>query len=361
MTLDRDAVESLIAWLRRRGEPDSGMSYEARNSFSGRARAVVHGSDATFIADHFHGSGARELADALEALSHRGAWKAAPEDIAVMPADTAPRAIRTAWEIEQDRLSHREATEGGEAVAWRYRDAWGRWAYCEAVDNVTGPAVITEKQPLYTHPAPTTPVEPTEVQVEALPKLTNCGHYLAEDNAGHWHYLNHANEWQPYPGPQTPLAKAIAVEGVALIDALSAASTIPAAGVAVAGAEIEPEPQPLSIIYTNWRGETAERTILPLRMWFGSTEWHPEPQWLLTAIDTEKNAERDFAWSGIDFQGNGPEARDAALEEVDWHNLAVNLRRLFDNRPPGMGANYVHDLHTAISAVEKVALKHEAK
>lgn len=44
--------------------------------------------------------------------------------------------------------------QGGEAkaVAWRYRDAWGRWAYCHPTDNAAGPNVITEKQPLYAHP-----------------------------------------------------------------------------------------------------------------------------------------------------------------------------------------------------------------
>jgi hypothetical protein len=41
-----------------------------------------------------------------------------------------------------------------EPVAWRYRDAWGRWAYCQAVDNLAGPKVITEKQPLYAAPPP---------------------------------------------------------------------------------------------------------------------------------------------------------------------------------------------------------------
>ena len=53
--------------------------------------------------------------------------------------------------------------------------------------------------------------------------------------------------------------------------------------------------EPVTLTYTNWRGETAERTIIPRRVWWGSTEWHPEPQWLLTAIDVEKQAERDFA------------------------------------------------------------------
>lgn len=45
---------------------------------------------------------------------------------------------------------------------------------------------------------------------EVLPKLANCGHYLAEDNTGQWHYINHANTWQPYPGPTTPEALAMA-------------------------------------------------------------------------------------------------------------------------------------------------------
>ena len=55
----------------------------------------------------------------------------------------------------------------------------------------------------------------------------------------------------------------------------------------------------VTIIYTNWRGETAERTIIPIKIWFGSNEWHKEEQWLLKAMDTEKNAERDFALKDI--------------------------------------------------------------
>lgn len=52
---------------------------------------------------------------------------------------------------------------------------------------------------------------------------------------------------------------------------------------------------PVTLTYTNWKGETAERAIIPRRVWWGSTEWHPEPQWLLTAFDVDKQAERDFA------------------------------------------------------------------
>lgn len=58
----------------------------------------------------------------------------------------------------------------------------------------------------------------------------------------------------------------------------------------------QPAPaEPVTLTYTNWRGETSARAIIPRYVWFGSTEWHPEPQWLLRATDTEKAAERDFA------------------------------------------------------------------
>lgn len=56
---------------------------------------------------------------------------------------------------------------------------------------------------------------------------------------------------------------------------------------------------PVRIVYTNYRGETAPRTIIPRRLWFGSTEWHPEEQWLLDALDVEKNEQRSFAVADI--------------------------------------------------------------
>lgn len=51
--------------------------------------------------------------------------------------------------------------------------------------------------------------------------------------------------------------------------------------------------------YTNWRGEKRWRRIIPTRIWFGSTKWHPEPQWLLDALDLEKGEQRTFAMKEI--------------------------------------------------------------
>lgn len=59
--------------------------------------------------------------------------------------------------------------------------------------------------------------------------------------------------------------------------------------------------EPLSVLYRNWRGETALRTLTPRGIWHGVTDWHPEPQWLLSAFDHDKDAMRDFALA--DFLG----------------------------------------------------------
>lgn len=47
--------------------------------------------------------------------------------------------------------------------------------------------------------------------------------------------------------------------------------------------------------YKNWRGETSIRTVVPIKIWYGRTEWHPLEQWFIKAIDVEKGEERDFA------------------------------------------------------------------
>ena len=55
----------------------------------------------------------------------------------------------------------------------------------------------------------------------------------------------------------------------------------------------------VKILYTNYRGETAVRNIIPQKIWFGKTEWHPEEGWLLDAYDTEKKADRAFSMKDI--------------------------------------------------------------
>ena len=53
--------------------------------------------------------------------------------------------------------------------------------------------------------------------------------------------------------------------------------------------------QAVNIVYANHRGETAVRRILPIRLEFAETEWHPGAQWILVVRDLDKGAERSFA------------------------------------------------------------------
>jgi len=57
--------------------------------------------------------------------------------------------------------------------------------------------------------------------------------------------------------------------------------------------------KPVRIVYTNYKGETSVREIVPEKIWFGATESPPEPQWMLDAVDVEKKVQRSFAIKDI--------------------------------------------------------------
>lgn len=53
------------------------------------------------------------------------------------------------------------------------------------------------------------------------------------------------------------------------------------------------------IDYTNWRGERRWRKIRPMTIIFSASQWHPELQWLLKAVDAESGQVRQFAFKDI--------------------------------------------------------------
>ena len=55
----------------------------------------------------------------------------------------------------------------------------------------------------------------------------------------------------------------------------------------------------LIIDYTNWKGERALRHIRPISVDYTSNEWHPELQWIMDALDLDKNQVRSFAMRDI--------------------------------------------------------------
>jgi hypothetical protein len=91
-----------------------------------------------------------------------------------------------------------------------------------------------------------------------------------------------ADEWMESALRQTGRADRLAAERDALWERVAALDAMP-------------HGEPITFTYTNWRGETAERTALPAFIFWGATDWHPEPQWLMRALDVEKGQPRDFA------------------------------------------------------------------
>ena len=55
----------------------------------------------------------------------------------------------------------------------------------------------------------------------------------------------------------------------------------------------------VKILYTNWKGVTSYRNIIPKNLEFKSTEWHKDEQWILNAYDVDKQADRGFAVKDI--------------------------------------------------------------
>ena len=72
------------------------------------------------------------------------------------------------------------------------------------------------------------------------------------------------------------------------------------------------------IDYTNHRGQRGIRLISPIGLKLESNEFHPETQWILYAIDLDKNSVRGFAMKDIHSWG-GPlvTEREKALAECE--------------------------------------------
>lgn len=58
-------------------------------------------------------------------------------------------------------------------------------------------------------------------------------------------------------------------------------------------------PEEVCFEYTNYRGRTATRRVIPITIFFGSYQNHYHPQWVLRARDVEHNVDYDFALRDI--------------------------------------------------------------
>jgi predicted DNA-binding transcriptional regulator YafY len=55
----------------------------------------------------------------------------------------------------------------------------------------------------------------------------------------------------------------------------------------------------VEIDYSDHLGRRTKRRFIPTRLFFGTTEWHPEEQWLVAVWDIERQFERSIAMPDI--------------------------------------------------------------
>ena len=55
----------------------------------------------------------------------------------------------------------------------------------------------------------------------------------------------------------------------------------------------------IKVLYQNYKGVEKVRTIIPIEIYFGSTEYHKEEGWLLKVFDIEKQSERTYSLKDI--------------------------------------------------------------
>lgn len=72
--------------------------------------------------------------------------------------------------------------------------------------------------------------------------------------------------------------------------------------------------------YINYKGIKSVRNVIPMSLYFGSTEFHSENQWLMIAYDLDKHCERTFALKDIILGSFADKIR-----QLSWKHHNINL------------------------------------
>lgn len=110
----------------------------------------------------------------------------------------------------------------------------------------------------------------------------------------------------------------------------------------------KPVHQTFSAYYRNWKGEISWRTVTPIEVWWGTTEWHKQPQWFLKARDHSREAVRDFAladflgdtWNDAHTIGDDPQAaKDREFAEISRRASALGYQIVSNEEGNLLGAS----------------------
>lgn len=83
------------------------------------------------------------------------------------------------------------------------------------------------------------------------------------------------------------------------------------------------------VLYTNYKGQTNYRVIVPRRMWFGVCLFYGDaPQWLLEVYDMEKKEMRTFSMANV--RDWVPLTEYAANLKRENENIQAEMKREVD-------------------------------
>ncbi len=88
--------------------------------------------------------------------------------------------------------------------------------------------------------------------------------------------------------------------------------------------------RPSVVKYINYRGESAYRAFIFKHMYYGSTSYHKDPQWLIVGFDLHKRANRTYALSDMNEADHIDNLDMAIIEIMNYQKAALvhNLRML---------------------------------
>lgn len=76
--------------------------------------------------------------------------------------------------------------------------------------------------------------------------------------------------------------------------------------------------QALRFRYTNYRGITSVREVRPVYIRFGTSDYYPEPCWLMKALDFDRSEFREFRMSSMEFEDVDPMVSRMPLLRPIW-------------------------------------------
>lgn len=140
-------------------------------------------------------------------------------------------------------------------------------------------------------------------------------------------------------------------------------------------AQEPPAGLPITATYRNYKGEVEDRSIIPMRLYVGTSQWHPEAGWLLEAYDLGKSAIRTFSLKDFEF-ANLTAIRSlrkaAAFDKLvaacgyveNGTDTALKLyqddaTRQYVVKPSTRGTSTYGIGSTLLQAVEQIELQHE--